>query len=366
MDISFKLDPEVYIGADTLCMAGTIASRHGSRIMIAADNGLEKKTLNRLKEILEDSKLSVIIFDGIESESSVEMAESVAELSCAAHCDAIIGFGGQKAQIIARLAAIMAPMTISAFELLDGRVSPNIFLPVISIPTEGASAFSFTGYFIVTDPRSRLIKSIQSPVNLYSAVIIDSSLFKFNSANAAAFVLEGLFCAVEAYCSAKANFLSDSLLERALTAFAKILRTGAGSAGGISAQAGFDDSFAQAGFLASFGCLLSSPGIGAALSAAVSARAPITSSQCSAAMFPVVAQRLTNARPEKMARLATLLGAPKAASVADTAKCAVDAIRRCMEILKVPAALKEYNIPLDRMAAAAETARNMDFVSNSP
>jgi len=67
-----------------------------------------------------------------------------------------------------------------------------------------------------------------------------------------------------------------------------------------------------------------------------------------------------------MARLANLLGAPKAASVAETANSAADAIQRTLASLSVSPNLKEYNIPLDRMTAAAETARNLDFVSNSP
>jgi len=367
MDISFKFDPEVHIGANTLSMAGTIAARHGSRIMVAADDELDanpgrnpgnSQTVNRLKEILEDSGLEAIIFDGIDKNSSVETAENIVELARAAHCDAIIGIGGHKAQVYARMAALMAPMRITAFELFDGRVFQNKFLPFISIPAKGTSVFSFTEYFLAADPRNRMLKSIPSPGNLYSAVIIDCNLFNF--AAPSALVLEGLFTTVEAYCSARANFFSDSLLERALTLFVKLLKNSA------NPQTGFAETFAQASFLASFGCSLSSPGIGAALSAAIAARTQVAVSLCSAALFPIIAQRLISARPEKMARLASLLGAPKAATVADTAKSAADVIRRNMETLNVPSALKEYNISLDRITAAAETARNLDFIANSP
>jgi len=363
MDISFKFDPEVIIGADTLSMAGTVACRHGSRIMIAADHGLDTQTVNRLKNILEDSMLETIVFDGIEENSNVEMADNIVELACAAHCDAIIGFGGHNAQIISRMAAIMAPMRITSFELLDGRVFHGKIMPFISIPTEGTNAFSFTDHFIASDSRSRLIKPVPSPAGLYSAVILDSSLFKFISSNTAAVkIVEGLFTALEAYCSAKTNFLSDSILERSLTLFTKLLR---GGSAGFSGSAGAD-SFAQAIFLASFGTAVSSSGIGAALSAAINARTSISKPIASAALFPVISQRLVASRPEKMARLASLLGAPKAASVAETANGAVDAIQRALASLSVSPNLKEFNVPLDRMTAAAETARNLDFVSYSP
>ena len=360
MDTVFKFDPEILIGSDTLSMAGTIASRHGSRIMLAADHNLDAHSVNRLKDILEDSGLETIVFDGIEEESSVEMAENIVELSCAAHCDAIIGFGGSKTQIISRMAAIMAPLRITSFELLDGRNCQNKFLPLLAIPTEGMSVFSLTKYFIMTDPRTRMIKCAVSPENLYTAVIVDTSLFKFLTLNnAAAFVLEGFLYAAEAYCSSKANFFSDTILERSLNYYAKLLRS--------PPSPGFSgELFAQANFLCAIGSCASSPGIGAAISAAVNARSPAARPLCSAALLPQIAERLASARPEKMARIASYLSNVKAASTAEAAASAAENIRKTMTALNVPQDLKSYNISLDRMTAAAEAARNLDFTANSP
>ena len=362
MDISFKFDPEILIGSDTLSMTGTIASRHGSRIMVASDKNVNAQSVNRLKDILEDSGLEAIIFDRIEEDSSAEIADNIAELSIASHCDAIIGFGGLKTQIISRMAAIMAPMHITAFELLDGKNNQNKFLPLLAIPTEGMNPFSLTKYFITTDPRSRMIKSTASPENLYTAVIIDASLFKFLAANnAAAYVLEGFFCAIEAYCSAKANFFSDTLLERALNHYAKLLKSPVDAINGFNSEI-----FAQANFLCALGCCASSPGLGAALSAAINARSDAPKPLCSSALFPHIAERLVSARPEKMARAAAFLSNVKAVSTSEAAAAAIDNIRSIMTSLNVPFDLKSYNISLDRITAAAQAARSLDFVANSP
>ena len=359
MDISFKFNPEVLIGAETISMAGTIAGRYGSRIMLAADHKLDSQIVNRLKEILKDSGLEAIVFDGIEDDSSAEMADNIVSLLSAAHCDAIIGFGGAKTQTISRMAAIMAPMNITSLELLDGRDCQGKFLPLLAIPTEGTDVFTASEFFLVADPRSKLINSISSPNHLYASIIIDSTLITILSDNASsAFVFEGIFSAVEAYCSAKANFLSDTLLEKAISFFAKLLKKGAGGA-----QA---ETFAQAGMLLSIGSSVSSPGVGSALSAAINARCNISKAQCSAALFPVIAERLVSARPEKMARVASMLGAPKAATPTDAANSAVDAIRKSMTALGVPIDLKEQNISLDRVTAAAEAARKLDLTANSP
>jgi len=359
MDISFKLNPEVLIGADTLSMAGTIAGRYGTRIMIAADHKLNAQVVNRLKEILKDSGLDAIVFDGIEDDSSAEMADNIVSLLSAAHCDAIIGFGGCKTQIISRMAAIMAPMKISSFELLDGRDCQDKFLPMIAIPTEGTDAFTALDFFLVADPRNKLIKSVLSPNNLYASIIIDSNLITIlSNIIAPVYIIESFFSAVESYCSARANFLSDTLLEKSLTFYAKLLKKSSGPASA--------ETFAQAALLLSIGSSVSSPGIGTALSTAINARCSIPKPLCSAALFPVIAERLVSARPEKMARVASMLGAGKAASAAEAANTAVEVIRNSMTTLNVQPDLKEYRIPLDRLAAPVDAARKLEMIANSP
>jgi alcohol dehydrogenase len=360
MDISFRLDPETIIGTDTISMAGTVCGRYGERIMIAADHALDSQSVKRLKDILEDARLEVIVFDGIQEDSGADMAENIVELCRAAHCTTVIGFGGQKTQTIARMTAIMAPLRISVYEMLDGRSFRNKFLPFIAIPTAGIDAFLFTNYFPVVDPRDRLIKPVTSPDKLYAAVIIDSGLSAALSGESAAlFILDGFCTAIEAYCSTKANFLSDALLERALYFYAKLLKTGSG---GIDS-----DTAAQAGFLAALGASLSSPGIGAALALAINARFPAAKQRCSAALLPFIVERLAGVRPEKMARVASFLGNTGGyATVAEAANSAVSGIRRSMEALNVRSDLKDLNISLDKVIAAAEAARKLEFVANSP
>jgi len=358
MDISFKFDPEVLIGADTLSTAGTICSRYEKRIMVAASSVMDSNIVNKLKEILEDSNIEAIVFDGIEENSTVDMADNIVELTHAAHCNAIIGFGGYKTQLIARMAAIMTPMRITSFELLEGRMSQSKALPLIAIPTEGLDAFSLTNFFVAADPRNRLVKSVLSPGSLYAAIIIDSNLLMPSSGtNPVMFIFDGFISAVEAYCSVKANFLSDALLERAINFFAKLLKSGGTNA----------DLYAQACFLTALGNAVSSPGVGSALSYAINARFPVQKQQCSTVLLPYIMEKLVSARPEKMARVASFLGSTgKTSSVAEAANSAITGIQSCMETFNIKSDLKEFNIPLDRVTAAVEAARSLEFVANSP
>ena len=367
MDISFKLDPEIIIGPDTLSLAGSICGRYGRRVMIAADHALETRHVKRLQDILEDSGISVIVFDGVEENSSVEMAENIVELCCAAHCSAVVGFGGRKAMTIARMAAYMSPLRLSVFDLFDRSQTRNQFLPFIAIPTSGMDAFMFTEYFAVVDPRDRLVKSVSTPHGMFAAAIVDSNLSNLLTDSSAALSLfEGFGAAAEAYCSAKANFLSDALLERSLSMYAKLIKFDPSHA----ASGGIDQEMsAQANFAAALGISLSSPGIAAALPLAVNSRCPSAAKpQIAAALLPFLAERLAASRPEKMARIASFLGGSDSldATTADAAGSAAETIRRSMETLGVKTSLKDYNIPLDMLMAAVESARNLEFVSNSP
>jgi len=88
---------------------------------------------------------------------------------------------------------------------------------------------------------------------------------------------------------------------------------------------------------------------------------------CSAVILPLIIEKLAAARPEKIARAASFLGnTGKASSVADAAGSAAVGIRQCMETFNIKPNLKEFNIPLDRITAAVEAARSLEFVANSP
>jgi alcohol dehydrogenase len=364
MDIAFKLDPELIIGADTINRVGTFCNKYGGRVLVATEQVLyENRNIERLTTVLSDSNIESIIFDEIPAQATADVAETAASLARGARCSAIVGFGGLKTQSIARLAAILAGSPHEIFELLDGRKPEGAFLPYIAVPTTGRDPFLFSDYFIAVDPRDRSVKLIKSPDRLCAAAIIDGSLSESLSGTfSATTAFDGFCVAVEAYCSSRASFLSDALLEQAISLYAQMMKVY------IDNQS-FDlvNSATNAGFLMALGSAVSAPGIGAALSYALNGRFPVAKSWCSTVLLPYVMERLITARPEKIAKVAALMGEPvEGASVADSAAMAVDTIRNYMGTLKVPARLKDFNLELDRLIPVADAARSLEFVAFSP
>jgi alcohol dehydrogenase len=123
----------------------------------------------------------------------------------------------------------------------------------------------------------------------------------------------------------------------------------------------------NAGFLTSLGVSVSAPGIGTALTYALNGKFPVAKSWCGTVLLPYIMEKLVAARPEKMARAASLIGEPiEGASKAEVANMVVDMVRRFMGQLSVPARLKDFNLSLDRLVPLAEAARDMEFVVHSP
>jgi alcohol dehydrogenase len=363
MDISLQLDPQIIIGIDAINRAGTVCNELGGRVLIITEQVLyENRSIERLTAILEDAGVEAIVFDEIPAQATADVAETAALLAQGARCSAIVGLGGLKTQSIARIAAMIVKNRMNIFDLLDGS-KVREFIPYIAVPTTGRDPFLFSRYFIAIDPRDRSAKLVNSPQGLCAAAIIDGGLSESMSGKfASTTAFDGFCVAVEAYCSVKASFLSDALLEQAIVLYTQMMDSYIDNklfdmVGGAT----------NAGLLMALGCMVSSPGIGTALAFALNGRFPVAKSWCSTILLPYILEKLVAARPEKLAKIAGLMGEPvMGVPVGESANMTVDAIRRRMGILKVPARLKDYNLSLDRLVPTAEAARNLEFVAFSP
>ena len=363
MDISLQLDPNIIIGVDTINRAGTICGGFGERVLILTEQVLyENRSIERLTTILEDAGIEAIVFDEIPAQATADVAEAAAVLAQGARCSVIIGFGGLKTQSIAKLTSMIVKNRLSVFELLDGSRKED-FIPYIAIPTTGRDPFLFSRYFVAIDPRDRSARLVNAPQGLCAAAIIDGGLSESLSGKfASTTAFDGFCVAVEAYCSTRASFLSDALLEQAIVLYTQMMDSYIDNklfdvVGGAT----------NAGFLMALGCTVSSPGVATALAFALNGRFPVAKSWCSTILLPYVLEKLVAARPEKLAKIAALMGEPTVgASVGESANMAVEAIRRRMGILQVPARFKDFNLSLDRLVPTAESARNLEFVAFSP
>ena len=364
IDTVLKLDPEVVVGTDVLNRAGSLCRKLGSKVFIAAEQGLyENKLIERLIRVLEDAGLETILFDEIPAQATADVTEMAASLARGARCDMVLGFGAPKTQYIARLISVLAASPLGIFDLLDGMKEGKSFLPYVAVPTAGGDPFLHTDHVIAVDPRDKFTKFIRCPGGLCQVVILDPGVSESLSgkyASTAAF--SGLCVTVEAYCSAKSNLFSDALLEHAASLYAGMIHSCAGNL-----VSDFPSVAVNAGFLLSMGASVSSPGIGTALAYTLNGRFPVAASWCATVLLPYIMEKLVTVRPEKMAKIAAILGETvEGVSTSEAAGLAVEHVRRYMGQLQVPARLKDFSLSLDRLVPVAEAARNLEFVAFSP
>ncbi len=363
-DVSVKIEPKVIIGNDTVNRLASLAGEYGNRVLLVTEQALyDNRQIERVQKILDDSGLETLVFDEVPAHATAEVADVLAELARGARCDVIVAYGGLKTQSVARLAAMLVSGSSYLFDILDGKEQTDPALPLIAVPTTGREPFLFSDYFVAVDPRDRSIRFIKARQAQCKAVIIDPVLSETLSTKFAATTLfDGLCVSIEAYCSTRSNFLSDAILERAISLYGQSLDT-------FASQHSLDllEKSTHAGFLGSLGASMSAPGIGTALSYAINARYPVAKSWCSTVLLPYVMEELMPARPEKMALVASLLREDvEGAGVSAAAEIAIQAVRRRMGILEVPARLKDFSLDLDKLVSLSENARSLDFVAYSP
>ena len=86
-DISFKLGPEIVIGADTVNRAGLICGEFGNRVLIVTEQVLyENKSIERLTGVFDAAGIEAIVFDEVPSQATADVAESAAVLAQGARC----------------------------------------------------------------------------------------------------------------------------------------------------------------------------------------------------------------------------------------------------------------------------------------
>ncbi len=368
-DFTFAVRPRIWLGPDSLLrlplLVGEYALAASPRALLIADPLLhEAKAVDRVRGLLEDRGVQVLLFDEVPSRATSRTADDALRLARGSRAPLVIAMGGIKTLMIARAVAACAPARLDIDALLDGRplgVSP---LPLIELPTSLRHGFMTDESLALVDGRDRRIRLVRAPGTGPAAVLIDPNLsLGLSPKMAAACVIDGLMGAIESYISARSSFMSDLLAERAVSLLAAALDA-------LIARP--DDPAARAeawrgAFLAAVAQGLSAPGMGSALSLAVNARYDVPKSSLAAIFLPYSMEAAAKSRLEKVAALLPLLGREEGPlpSIEAAAK-AVEWLRTRLGLLKIPSRLKDFDLSLDRLVEVARDARELDFMNYLP
>jgi alcohol dehydrogenase class IV len=216
----------IIFGVGSIEQTGDEARRLGARrALIVIDPVIAKMGYaKKMEEILGGKDVQVKIFDQVEPEPSVEVANKVTEFVRSADFNLVVGVGGGSSLDMAKAAAIMATNKGSIEDYLGvGKVRSR--LPLILLPTTGGTG-SEVSVFLVFGRSDGVKDLVISPLLQPDVAIVDPVLSSTVPPRVTASTgFDALSHAVESMLSVDSNVITDCLNLEAIRLVGQNLRT---------------------------------------------------------------------------------------------------------------------------------------------
>jgi alcohol dehydrogenase class IV len=189
------------IGEEAKSLGATKALIITDRVMVKT--GVVDKVARKLGQLSSD------VFDGVEPEPRLEVAEAVSQKVRGGSYNLVIGVGGGSSMDMAKIAAAFATNAGPARGYVGNNLFTNRPIPSIMVPTTAGTGAELTVTSMVTVEGHK--QWINSPLLLPSAAVVDPELtLTMPQSVTAATGMDALCHNTEAYLSALANPITDS------------------------------------------------------------------------------------------------------------------------------------------------------------
>ncbi|MDD5723045.1 MAG: iron-containing alcohol dehydrogenase [Syntrophales bacterium] len=208
-------------------LAEQIGTLGGSKPLIVLDRNL---SITGLKEKVSDyfkkAGMGIVIFDKVEGEPPLELADEGAKAAAAGKCDIVVGIGGGSTMDVAKAVAVLTSNKGKAKDYLGLNNVPGPGLPTIMVPTTAGtgSEVTFTSVFIRKDLNKK--EGMNSPYLYPDIALLDPELtLSIPSHVTATTGVDALCHAIESYTSITASPMSEMVSLEAIELISSSLRT---------------------------------------------------------------------------------------------------------------------------------------------
>lgn len=331
---------------------GELKAKHP---LVVIDPALAASGLNeRIRDLLGRSGLKMTLFDKVEPEPPIELADAGAKVALKAKCDAVIGIGGGSAMDVAKAVAVIAANKGKAVDYLGLGKVPGPGLPKIMVPTTAGtgSEVTFTSVFIRKNLKKK--EGMNSPYLYPELAVLDPLLtLTLPPEPTATTGLDALCHAIESYTSINASPMSEMISLEAIVLIAENLRTCVHEGKNLEARS----QMLLGSLYAGLG--LANAGVTAvhSLSYPLGGKYGVPHGLANTLLLPhVMAYNLPGAL-EKFADIADAMGeVTDGLSVRDAAELAVEAVDNLIEDCGVYTTLEDLEIPEDDFEDLAKIA----------
>ena len=358
---------QIHFGAGSIAsLADLVQAHNGSRPLLVVDPNLkEVGLLDRVVAPLADNGVEYVVFDHVDPEPGLLLADEGHELAKKEGCDCVVGVGGGSAMDIAKAVAILLTNGGKAEDYLGlGKIAkPGV--PKIMVPTTAGTGaeVTFTAVFINEKTKS---KGGMNGDPLYpDAALLDPELtLTLPPHVTAAPGIDAFVHAMEAFTSVQAHAISDMYAMEAMALISQNLP---------KAYANGDNLEARSAMLMGSllgGKALATAGVGLihAMAYPLGGMFGIPHGLANAVLMPFVVDYNIIGDPEKYARIADIMGYDVAEmTLREAANTAVEAVFTLNNDVNIPGCLEDIDIPAEAIPEMAEIALTVTRpVENNP
>ena len=345
----------VFGNGSILTLASHIKEHHAQNPLIVIDNNLAKTDLQeKIASILVSEGIKFTVFDKVEPEPRIELADEGAALAVKNKCDLVIGIGGGSAMDVAKAIAVIATNKGAAADYVGLNKVPKAGLPKIMIPTTAGtgSEVTFTAVFVRKNLKKK--EGMNSPYLYPELALLDPELtLSLPPAPTAQTGLDALCHAIESYTSINSSPMSEMFSLEAIALIAENLRTCVHDGKNIAAR----ERMLLGSLYAGIG--LANAGVTAvhSLSYPLGGKFGVSHGLANTILLaPVMAFNLPGAL-EKFADIADAMGeCTEGLPAREAAYLAVDAVEALIEDCGIDSSIRDFGVKEDDFPALADVA----------
>jgi len=357
----------IRFGVDSIQdLAKMVKELGGSKVFLVVDPGLKNTgLLDKIAKPLADGEIPYVIYDKVDPEPGLKLADNGAKLAKKAGADCVVGVGGGSAMDVAKAISILLTNGGKAEDYLGlGKIGKS-GVPKIMVPTTAGTGaeVTFTAVFINEKTGS---KGGMNGDPLYpDAAILDPALtLTMPPKVTAATGMDAFIHALEAYVSVQAHTISEMYSLEAMDLISRNLAVAYANGNNLEARS----AMLMGSLLA--GKALATAGVGLvhAMSYPLGGMFGIPHGLANAVLLPYVMAYNLIGCPEKYAVVAEVMGESVAdMSVKEAAEASVNAVYELNNTVGIPGSLAALEIPADKIPEMAKIALTVARpVENNP
>ncbi len=148
---------KLYFGKNVIEKLPDEVKKYGKKAMIITGRGSVKKLgfFDRLTQLLDQSGIKYIEYEGIKPNPVVEDVEKAAELARKENVDFIIALGGGSVIDTAKVVSVTAGSNLPAWKIMKKEVSPTAAIPLFSILTLAATGTEMNAAAVIQNHKTQ-------------------------------------------------------------------------------------------------------------------------------------------------------------------------------------------------------------------